>query len=79
MSSLQPAQLSETPVAESIQEGRMAICQRWEQDSCTGGWGEGQAIAASGTWTRSCDLELLGFHSICQPEILCRIKIGELL
>lgn len=31
MSSLQPAQLTESPVAESIQEGGMAICQRWEQ------------------------------------------------
>lgn len=31
MSSLQPAQLTESPVAESIQEGRMAICQHWEQ------------------------------------------------
>lgn len=31
MSSLQPAQLTESPVAESIQEGGMAICQWWEQ------------------------------------------------
>lgn len=31
MSSLQPAQLTESPVPESIQEGGMAICQWWEQ------------------------------------------------
>lgn len=31
MSSLQRAPLTESPVAESIQEGRMAICQHWEQ------------------------------------------------
>lgn len=61
MSSLQPAQLTESPVAESIQEGGMAICQRWEQRMPALLGGKGQAFATPGTWIRFCDLELLGF------------------
>lgn len=62
MSSLQPAGLTESPVAESIQEGGMAICRQWEQDAALAGpW---QAFATPGAWIRFCDSELLGFWSL---------------
>lgn len=68
-SSLQPAQLTESPVAESIQEGRMAICQRWEQDSCTGG--RRSRPLHSGAWISVCDSKLLGF---CFLSVLSKLQ-----
>lgn len=63
MSGLQPAELTESPVTESIQKGRMAICQQWEQrfPALVGGRGRPLPLLEPGLIR---DLKLLGLSSL---------------
>lgn len=76
VSSLQPAPLTESPVAESIQEGGMAICQRWEQriPALPGGRDRPWPLLAPGL-VSSCGLTLLGF--CCLSETFSVISTLE--
>lgn len=79
MSGLQPAQLTESPVAESIQKGRMAICQQWEQrfPALVCGSGRPLPLLAPGLIL---DSKLLGFFSLSVSlRFFSDFRVGKIL